>query len=276
MRAFVSFTILLGVSAPLAAQMQWLHYPTAGIPRTADGKPNLTAPAPRTRDGKPDFSGVWITGNPVVCDPVKGLDQQDCDAELPIAKEAIDIGRGVPGGLPFQPWAAELLKQRVANEGKDDPHVRCWPSNVPRDYGLPHLQKFVQTSGLLLILNEWDAAYRQIFLDNRPLPVDPQPTWNGYSSGAWEGNTLVVHSNGFRDGLWLDLKGSPLTEAAKLTERFRRPNYGSLEIEITVDDPKAYTKPWTVTFRQAIMPDTELLDEICVENEKSYQHLPDK
>jgi len=207
---------------------------------------------------------------------VKGLDQQDCDAELPIAKEAIDIGRGVPGGLPFQPWAAELLKQRVANEGKDDPHVRCWPSNVPRDYGLPHLQKFVQTSGLLLILNEWDAAYRQIFLDNRPLPVDPQPTWNGYSSGAWEGNTLVVHSNGFRDGLWLDLKGSPLTEAAKLTERFRRPNYGSLEIEITVDDPKAYTKPWTVTFRQAIMPDTELLDEICVENEKSYQHLPDK
>jgi hypothetical protein len=265
---------LLAMYLPLAAQ--WLHYPTARVPRTRGGKPNLTAPAPRTSDGKPDFSGVWITGNPVPCDPVKGLDLLDCDAELPIAREAVDIGLSLPGGLPYQPWAAALVKQRMLNEGKDDPHVRCLPLTVPRNYGLPHLQKIVQTPGLLLILTEWNAGYRQIFTDGRPLPVDPQPTWNGYSSGKWEGNTLVVHTVGFRDDLWLDLKGDPMTEAAKLTERFRRPNYGSLEIEFTVDDPKAYTKPWTVTFKQAIVPDTELLDEVCLENEKSYQHLPDK
>jgi hypothetical protein len=273
-RLLAGAAILLAVYSPVEAQ--WLHYPSPGVPRTKDGKPNLTAPAPRTSDGKPDFSGVWITGNPVPCDPEKGLDLLDCDAELPIALEAIDIGRSLPGGLPYQPWAAALVKQRMENEGKDDPHVRCLPLSVPRDYGLPHLQKFIETPGLLLILTEWNAGYRQIFLDGRPLPVDPQPSWNGYSSGKWEGDTLVVQTNGLRDGIWLDLKGDPLTEAAKLTERFRRPNYGSLEIEFTVDDPKAYTKPWTVTFKQAIMPDTELLDEICLENEKSYKHLPDK
>jgi len=263
-----AFLLLIGL--PLHAQ--WLHYPTAGLPRTPDGKPNLTAPAPRTAEGRPDFSGVWITGNPVPCDPVKGNDLLDCDAELPIAKEAIDIGYSLPGGLPYRPWAAALVKQREKNDGKDDPHVRCLPLTVPRDYGLPHLQKIVQTPSLLLILNEWNAEYRQIFTDGRPLPIDPQPSWNGYSSARWDGDTLVVHTTGFRDDLWLDLKGSPLTEAGKLTERFRRPNYGALEIELTVDDPKAYTKPWTVPIKKALMPDTELLDEICLENEKSYRH----
>ncbi len=274
MRAIASTTLLLALYLPLTAQ--WLHYPSAGIPRNPDGKPKLSAPAPRTSDGKPDFSGVWITGNPVPCDPAKGLDLLDCDAELPIAREGIDIGYSLPGGLPYQPWAAALVKQRILNEGKDDPHIRCLPLTVPRNYGLPHLQKIVQTRGLLLILTEWNAGYRQIFTDARPLPVDPQPSWNGYSSARWEGDTLVVQTIGFRNGLWLDLKGDPMTEAAKLTERFRRPNYGSLEIELTVDDPKAYTKPWTVTLKQAIMPDTELLDELCLENEKSYRHLPDK
>ncbi len=229
--------LLLAMYAPLAAQ--WLHYPTPGVPRTPDGKPDLTAPAPRTNDGKPDFSGVWITGNPVPCDPAKGLDLLDCDAELPIALEAIDIGRSLKGGLPYQPWAAALVKQRIENEGKDDPHTRCLPLSVPRDYGLPHLQKFVQTSGLLLILTEWNAGYRQIFLDARPLPADPQPSWNGYSSGKWEGDTLVVHTNGLRDGIWLDLKGDPLTEAAKLTERFRRPITGRWKSN----------SPWTIRKR---------------------------
>jgi len=208
----------------------------------------------------------------VPCDPAKGLDLLDCDAELPIAREAVDIGRAIPGGLPYQPWALALVKQRIQDEGKDDPHVRCMPLTAPLVYGLPHLRKIVQTPGLLLILTEWNAGYRQIFLDDRPLPVDPQPSWNGYSSAKWEGDTLVVQTNGLRDGLWLDLKGDPLTEAARITERFRRRNYGSMEIEFTVDDPKAYTKPWTVTIQQALMPDTELLEEICLENEKSYQH----
>jgi hypothetical protein len=111
--------------------------------RTPDGKPNLTAPAPRTNDGNPDFAGVWITGNPVPCDPAKGLDLLDCDAEIPIAKEAIDIGRSLPAGLPYQPWAVALVKQRIKNEGKDDPHIRCLPLTVPGSYRLPHFQKFV-------------------------------------------------------------------------------------------------------------------------------------
>ena len=273
-RVLAGSMLLLAMHLPLAAQ--WLHYPTAGVPRTPDGKPNLAAPAPRTRDGHPDFSGIWGTGNPVPCDPAIGLDLLDCDAELPIALEGVNIAHGLPGGLPYQPWAADLVKQRMRNEGRDDPHTRCLPLTVPRDYGLPHLQKIVQVPGLLLILNEWNAGYRQIFTDGRPLPVDPQPSFNGYSSGKWEGDTLVVQTIGLRDDLWLDLKGNPMTEAAKLTERFRRPNYGSLEIELTVDDPKAYTKPWTVTFKQAILVDTELVDEICLENEKSLQHLPGK
>lgn len=273
-RVMANLTLLLTICLPLLAQ--WLHHSSAGVPRTADGRPNLGAQTPRTTDGKPDLSGIWGTANPVPCDPAKGLDLLDCDAELPIAIEGVDIGRSLPGGLPYQPWAAALVKQRMANEGRDDPHIRCLPLNVPRAYGLPHLQKFVQTPGLLLILGEWNAGYRQIFTDGRPLPIDPQPSWNGYSSGTWEGDTLVVHTIGLRDGLWLDLKGNPMTDAAKLTERFRRPKYGSLQIELTVEDPKAYTKPWTVTFKQAIVPDTELLDEICLENEKSLQHLPGK
>src|SRR5580698_700288 len=160
--------LLATMTLPLLAQ--WLNYPTAGVPRTPDGKPDLAASAPRTSNGKPDFSGVWITGNPVPCDPAKGLDLLDCDAELPIALEAIDIGRSLKGGLPYQPWAAALVKQRIANEGNDDPHVRCLPLTVPRGYGLPHLQKFVQTSGLLLILcgpNQRIAGWHLARLERR-------------------------------------------------------------------------------------------------------------
>ena len=121
-----------------------------------------------------------------------------------------------------------------------------------------------------------DTSYRQIFTDGRPLPEDPQPSWNGYSTGRWEGDTLVVESSGFRDGIWIDRSGSPMTDAAKVTERFRRPSYGNLEIEVTVDDPKAYTKPWTVKVRELIVLNTELMDYICNENEKDLQHLVGK
>ena len=138
------------------------------------------------------------------------------------------------------------------------------------------IRKFIQAPGLLVILDEFNASYRQIFTDARPFPEDPQPSWNGYSSGKWEGDTLVVESIGFRDDLWLDMRGNPMTSAAKVTERFRRPNYGSLEIEVTVNDPKAYTKPWTVELKEALQIDTELADEICMENEKSVQHMTGK
>jgi hypothetical protein len=138
------------------------------------------------------------------------------------------------------------------------------------------MQKFIQTPGLLVMLDELNASYRQVFTDGRPLPNDPQPSWQGYSSGKWVGDTLVVDSIGFRDGLWLDIIGSPMTDAAKVRERIRRPDFGHLEVEVTVDDPKAYTRPWTVTMKQAIVLDTELVDEICLENEKSTQRMTGK
>jgi len=252
---------------------QWLKYPTDGVPRTRDGNPNLTAPTPRTRDGKPDFSGMWLTGNPLPCQRATGSDFLECGVELPMAREAFNMGVGLPGGLPYQPWAAELVKKRTAEQAKDDPHARCLPDTFLRSYGLPHIQKFIQVPGLLVMLDEMNAGYRQVFTDGRPLPQDPQPAWNGYSSGKWEGDALVIDSIGFRDDLWLDLAGSPLTDAAKVRERVRRPDYGHLEIVVTVDDNKAYTEPWTVTLKQRIVVDTELVDEICLENEKSSQRF---
>jgi hypothetical protein len=259
---------------------QWIHYPTAGVPKTRDGKPNLSAPTPRTRDGKPDFSGMWWTGDtPLPCPELLGGPKDCAEKGLGLAGQggaglsatAANIAAGLPGGLPYTPWAQEMLKQRAADP-LADPHVHCLPSSPPRGYTLPHMQKFLQMNDLLVMLNEYNASYRQIFMDGRPLPVDPLPSWNGYSTATWERDTLVVQTIGFRDDLWLDVRGNPLTEAAKVTERIRRPNFGSLEIEFTVDDPKAYTKPWTVTLKQFLVLDTELMDEMCLENEKSVAH----
>jgi hypothetical protein len=268
--------LLLGASVvtflytPVSAQ--WLKYPTTGVPRTADGKFNPSAPAPRTPDGKPDFSGIWLTASPN-CPQGGDPSVLTCGPELPMSREGVNMGVNLPGGLPYQPWLAKLVKERTATDAKDDPHVRCLPDSFLRAYGLPHLLKFVQTPSLLIMLNEMNAGYRQVFLDGRPLPQDPVPSWQGYSSATWSGDTLVIDSNGFRDDLWIDWNGSVLTEAATVRERIRRPDYGRLEVEVTVDDPKAYTKPWTVTLRQRLAVDTELVDEICLENEKSYQRM---
>ena len=183
---------------------------------------------------------------------------------------ALNIGKDLPGGLPYQPWAAELVKQRFS---KDDPHVRCLPDNPPRTWGMPHLTKAIHTPRLLVLLYEVNAMYRQIFIDGRPQPDDPNPSWNGYSTATWDRNTLVIQTTGFRDDLWIDMNGAPLTSSGKMTERLRRPNFGTLEVEITVDDPKAYTRPWTVSIKEGLEIDTELIDEICLENEKSWQHM---
>ena len=196
-----------------------------------------------------------------------------CGLELAMGKEGINMGVSLPAGLPYQPWLAALVKERTTNHAKDDPHVRCLPDTFLRAYSLPHLLKFVQTPGLLVVLDEMNANYRQVFMDARPLPDDPVPSWQGYSSAKWEGDTLVVDSIGFRDDLWIDWNGSVLTPDAKVRERIRRPDFGHLEIEVAVDDPKAYTKPWTVTLKQQIAVDTELVDEICLENEKSSQRM---
>jgi len=262
---------LVLVMAPLLANAQWLHYPTPDVPRTA-GKPNLSAPAPRLPNGKPDFSGIWQSARKVPCTPEISK-FVECGLEIGGSPLALNIGGDMPGGLPYQSWAAALAKQRTADNSKDDPHARCLPDNPPRPWGLPHLTKAVHNPKLLLLLNEVNAMYRQIFIDGRALPDDPVPSWNGYSVGTWDGDTLVVRTIGFRDDLWLDMAGSPLTDAAQMTERIRRPNFGTLDVQITVDDRKAYTKPWTVQMNQMITLDTELIDEICLENEKSSSRM---
>jgi hypothetical protein len=259
------WTLIALVATNGAVQAQWLNYPTAGVPRTADGKPNLLAAAPRGGDGKPDLSGIWQL-EPRPCGP-------DGCGDYPAGEEFLNFGAKVGGGLPYQPWAAELVKERSAQLGRDDPVAVCRPGGALRILTFPPYRKFVQLPGLFLILSERDVTYRQIFTDGRPLPVDPVPAWNGYSVGRWDGDTLVVQTIGLRDGTWLDRNGSPMTDAARVTERFRRVNYGRLEVAVTVDDPKAYTRPWTVTLVQRIVLDTELLDYHCLDNEKDAAHL---
>jgi hypothetical protein len=260
----VAAAVFVWAISPLAAQ--WVNYPTAGIPRTADGKPNLAASAPRTADGKPDLSGIWE------------IDHQRPPAALmpldaPVGEEFVNLAWSLRADPPYQPWALELMKKRSTENRVNDPYTHCMPPGAVRMHTTPGLRKVIQLPGLLVILSEINSAYRQIFTDGRPLPVDPLPSWNGYSSGKWEGDTLVVQTNGFRDGMWLDAAGHPSTDAAKITERFRRVNFGNLEIEVTVDDPKAYTKPWTVKLNQTLRPDTDMVDYICLENEKDIEHF---
>ena len=264
----VVLSIILAV--PSLGFAQWLHYPTADVPRTSDGKPDLTASTPRLPDGKPDLSGLWHTSRKNPCNPASFI---ECGLEIGGSPLALDLGTDLPGGLPYQPVAAALTKQRAASNSKDDPHVRCLPDNPPRPWAMPHMTKAIHTPKLLVLLYEVNAMYRQIFIDGRPLPDDPTPGWNGYSTAKWEGDTLVVETAGFRDDMWIDMQGSPISNAAKMTERLRRPDYGTLEVELTLDDPKTYTRPWTVKFTQALQLDTELIDEFCLENEKSWQRM---
>jgi hypothetical protein len=169
-----------------------------------------------------------------------------------------------------------LVKERTEQLGKDDPVGLCKPGGAVRILTYPPYRKFIQLPDLFVILSERDVTYRQIFTDGRPLPVDPSPTFNGFSIGKWEGDTLVVQTNGLREGTWLDRNGSPISDAAKMTERYRRVNFGRLNIELTIDDPKVYTRPWTVTLVQRIVLDTELLDYHCNDNEKSAPHMVGK
>jgi hypothetical protein len=262
--------VILGM--PFAAThlgAQWLKYPTAGVPRKADGSVDVSAPAPKLADGKPDFSGIWASADPDPRRPGGVPDPGDASA----SRHMVNLGVDLPGGLPYQPWLAALVKRRTANQAKDDPHVWCFPDNFLRSYGQPHLLKYVHSPSLLLMLNEMNGNYRQIFTDGRPLPKDPSPTYMGYSSAKWSGDTLVIDTAGVRDDTWIDWNGSVITEAAKVREEIRRPDFGHTEIKITVDDPKAYTKPWTVTLKQRYVVDVELIDEICLENEKSLKHM---
>ena len=261
--------IMAAISSSLSAQ--WPPYPTAGVPKTPDGKPDLTAPVPRTADGKPDFSGNWVRGDGQL-GPAGGGTLAGPAPSFSIGPPVTtfrDVAANFKAGLPLQPWAAELVKARGSENSKDNPDAQCLPMGLMQfhNHGMP--RKMIQTPGLVVIIYEANYGVRYIFTDGRPLPGnDPQPWWYGYSIGRWEGDTLVAETTGFRDDGWLDIIGNPMTDAAKLTERFRRPNFGTLEIDVTIDDPKAYTKPWTVRVNQRILLDTELMEFICLENQK--------
>jgi hypothetical protein len=249
-------------------------HPDPSIPRTLDGRPNLEAPTPRTPDGKPDLTGVWLNdwfyGGRVRQPPAS-------PAGEPPPSSFTDLEAHFPGGLPFQPWAKELKAKRREQNSKGNPDAHCLPMGLMQFHEHPQPRKMVQTPTVLLILYEGNFGIRQILTDGRPLPDnDPQPWWYGYSAGRWEGDTLVVQTKGFRDDGWLDIHGSPLTDAATITERFRRFNYGTMKIDVTIDDPKAYTKPFTVRVNQRIMPEGEIIEFICNENNKAPQLMVGK
>jgi hypothetical protein len=246
-------------SMPLAAQ--WLNVRTKGIPRTKDGKPDLAALAPRKPDGKPDLSGVWL-----------GDRQNNRKYWDDVAADFM------AGELPMQPWAEAVTKER-AGEGTNSefPPARCLPVSVPMADAHPFLPaKIIQEPDLAVILYE-EHSFRQIFLDGRAVPSDPNPTWMGYSVGRWDGDTLVVDTTGFNGKTWLDIAGGhPSTDALHITERFRRRDFGHLDLQLTIDDPKAYIKPWTVTLLWILSTDIELLEYVCNENEKDVKHLMGK
>src|SRR5580704_1974459 len=254
---------------------QWPSWPAAGAPRTANGKVDFSAPATKAPDGHPDLSGVWdrgsAPGTPTSppTPPPGGFGATPPPGPRPFQ----NLPSLLPDGLPFQPWALELRKQRLAENSKDHPDAHCLPLHPVQLHSHPQPRKIIQTPGMVLIIYEANDGLRQIFTDGRPLPADAEPWWFGYSSGKWEGDTLVVESVKFRDLGWLDVEGSPLTESGKIIERFRRPDFGHLKIQVTIDDPKAYTKPWTVTVYQRIMLDTDLIEFVCQENSKDDPHL---
>jgi hypothetical protein len=253
-QAVIFLAAALCVIAP-PAQAQWLTVRTPGIPRTADGKPDLNAPAPKTAAGRPDISGLWEPADILIGDIAKNLP---------------------PGSVPFQPWAEALYKKRRDTLSKDDPTGWCVPGGVPRSNAVPYPFKILNMPDMVVVLYEAVQSYRQIFTDGRELPKDPNPAWMGYSIGHWEADAFVVESAGFNDNVWLDNNGHPATETLRVTERFKRKDFGHMEIGITIDDPKAYTKPWTVTLPLRLVPDTDLLEYICVENNKDLPHLVGK
>jgi hypothetical protein len=270
-------TAALLLAAAPALFAQWPAYP--------GGKHDLTGPAPKAANGKPDLSGIWQYMRPPGEAPPPAA--APAAAPAPAANGDIippavrrsqfwNLGASFKDGLPFQPWAAELHRQRVEQNSKDNPDAHCLPLGVMQLHTHGQPRKIVQTPDLVLIIYEANSGLRQIFTDGRPLPKDPEPWWYGYSVGKWDGDTLVVESKGFKDLGWLDVEGSPLTESGRIIERMRRVDYGHLVTEVTIGDPKAYTKPWTVTVHHRLLPDTDLIEFICQENDHAAPHLVGK
>jgi hypothetical protein len=253
--AAAAFGLACLITVPVTAQ--WEPWPMKNVPRLANGKVDMKAPPRRTADGKVDLQGFWLPTNPV--------------------KHLLNLAADLkPTEVPLQPWAQKELDERIATNGKDHPGVRCWPSGIPEKLNIPDGLKLVQTPDLMLFLHESRTIYRQVFTDGRPLPKDAQPAWMGYSIGRWEGDTFIVETIGQNGKTWLDMRGLPGTDALKGTERYRRPTIGNMLIDVTIDDPKAYTKPWTVQLSWTLQPDWELIESICEENNKDPQHMVGK
>ena len=284
-RAVLAALLLATAVAPLAAQ--WPTHRSASAPRTADGKPDMKGPVPRTPAGTPDLSGVWENIGwrelQAQSNDVSGTGGSPGTRPLVASATGVltsgpglffDIGTGVAGGLPLQPPAAALKKQRMADNSKDNPDAHCLPLGNLQLHTHPQPRKIIQTPDVIVMLYEGNGGVRQLFTDGRPLPAnDPQPWWFGYSTGRWAGDTLVVETTGFRDRGWLDVNGSPLSDRGRMTERYRRTSYGFMDLEVTVNDPKTYTRPWSVTIKQRLMADDELIEFVCLENEQSTKHF---
>lgn len=238
-----------------SASAQWFDVPTPGIPRLANGKADMAAPVPKTKDGKPNLAGIWNPERPYFLNITKDLKPED---------------------IPYQPWALALYKHRRDTESKEDPTGNCIPGGVPRADAVPYPFKIVNSEKMVVILYEAVHMYRQIFTDGRALPKDPNPTWMGYSIGHWDGDAFVAETSGFKDLGWLDNDGHPASDALDVIERFEPKDFGHMNIVITINDSKAYTKPWTVTLPLTRMVDTDLLEYVCNENNKDLQHLVGK
>jgi len=248
-----------GLVATLAGTLsaQWDPYPWKNMPRTPDGKVDVKAPPRRTADGHPDLSGFWI--------PASGV------------KYLLNLAADMkPDQIPLKSSGQAVYQERIETNGKDHPGVRCWPSGIPEKDNIPDGVKVVQTPDLVIFLHESRTIYRQIFTDGRPLPRNAQPTWMGYSIGRWEGDTLVVETIGQNGKTWLDMRGLPATESLKVVERFTRPTIGHIDIDVTIDDSQAYTKPWNVKLGWNLLPDAELIESICEENNKDLPHMVGK
>jgi len=251
----------------LCAQAQWLNQPAPGAPRTPDGKVNKTGPVPRV-NGKPDLSGIWQAEAEPRGPGLYGL------GESPNSKYFRDILSDFkPGEEPLTAAGAEMLSRHGQTGPYGNPSLNCLPDGVPHADLLPEPFKIIQTPDVIAVLYEVDNTHRQIYTDGRPLPVDPQPTWGGYSVGRWDGDTLIVDAAGFNEGTWLDSGGHPHSDALRIQERFHRRDFGHMDLSVTVDDPKMYTKPFTIKVTELLLPDTDILESVCNENEKDRTHL---
>jgi hypothetical protein len=266
------------VVAPAFVRAQWLNHRTSGIPRTPDGKPNLSARAPRAADGRPNLSGLWRTDSA----PPEMLERLIPGAtngagEEPLSQYFINILSDFkPEEAPLRPDAATLFQQRAKNFSNESPLSHCLPEGMPLVEMAPAPYKIVQTPGLTLMLYERDTTFRQVYTDGRKLPEDPQPSWLGYSVGKWDGDTMVVDTIGFNDRGWLDARGHAHSEALHVTERFHRLDFGDMEVQLTIDDAQTYTRPFTIKLKQRLVPDSDLLESFCAENEKDSHHTAGK